>query len=121
VVPAVEWALVLLSLEPFVFLLISLVLLWIGRVALTARGTLDGLVEGILVLVGFVCMGWAVLATGSFTLLTWCFFLVLAARPFVRIAPLQEVALVRGVGCDSSSRFERSHAVAEKALARLVG
>lgn len=121
VVPALECALLLLSLEPFLFLLVSLVLLWIGRVALTARGPLDAFLEGFLVVVAVVFMGWAALTTGSLGLLTWCFFLVLAARPLLRIPRLQEVAVARGVGCDSSSRFERSHAVAEKALARLVG
>ncbi len=120
--PVVECGLLLVPLQPLSFLLLSVVLVWVGRSVLLARGTLDVLVEGSLVAVAAMSMALAFMATGGLGLLTWSFFLVLAGRPMIQTSRRQTT----GAGHDPSSRsdsvssFEDSHAAAQRALARLA-
>lgn len=122
VIPAIECGLLLVPMQPLAFMLISLAVLWVGRISLLARGALDALVDGSLVAVAAVSMGWAVVAKGSLGLLTWSFFLVLAARPLIRLPEAQrgDSELRHGDHSESDSPFYQAHAAAERALARLI-
>lgn len=122
VIPAIECGLLLVPMQPLTFMFVSLALLWIGRISLVARGALDALVDGSLVAVAAVSMGWAVVATGSLGLLTWSFFLVLAARPLIRIpgTKLREFQLHQNAHSELDRAFYQAHSVAERALARVI-
>ena len=121
--PAVECGLLLIPMPSVVLLCASLVLLWIGRITLMARGALDAAFDGFLVCVAAGCMAWTLIVTGSPALLTWSFFLVLAARPLMRILALEGERKSPRIG-ETAARetcFEKSHVMAQRALARLVG
>ncbi len=120
--PVIQIALLMVPMQLILFCFASVAVLWLGRVLLLGRRLLDGIVDASLLGIAVVAAEWSLFATHSLGLVTWTFFLVLAARPLIRVP--EAVLKVQGTperrAAFEGAAFEEANRAAEQALTRLA-